>query len=379
MKNGFFYKINKDYIDYLKGYESNERNITFVPNTQYRQGHEKFFYGIALQVNGNDYYVPVSHKRNKEDHSFVILDNNGNFVATLQFRFMIPVPKSEVKYLTFEDIKEDAYREFVTQEWKYCARNYEIVMNQALHTYTQVNAGYNYGLVNNSCNFLLLEKACQEWTDNLMQFKSKSVQMDNKPTLSFAVIDDLAAALGNVNIVDGTSPNSSYYEPMNQTVVMPRKGVLDGEYAYCAVALHELVHASGIPMQRNARINNELGDESFRYEDYIVNKTTEHLLELFADNSSERRIYDSFHANSHRDVSATLTDSDQETIRKLNALVDYSTNYMIQVMNGNGVDLALPVRTETSSSINISHSSNKSEFRSHESRNSYSQFKGKSY
>ena len=55
-----FYNVDLSYIDYLKKYESEKKGYTRVPNVQYKSGNNKFFYGAVLEIEGINYFVPIS-------------------------------------------------------------------------------------------------------------------------------------------------------------------------------------------------------------------------------------------------------------------------------------------------------------------------------
>ena len=61
----YFYYINSDYIEFLKKYEKDKRSFTCVPNAGY-WSTDKFTFGAVLEVNGIQYFVPVSSYEKKK-------------------------------------------------------------------------------------------------------------------------------------------------------------------------------------------------------------------------------------------------------------------------------------------------------------------------
>ena len=91
-----FYYVNSEYINFLKMYETNKRGFTCVPNVEY-SSRNKFFYGVVLQKNGMNYFVPVSHSVKQSDNSIIIKSKPKRSKAlksygSLKFQYMIPVP-----------------------------------------------------------------------------------------------------------------------------------------------------------------------------------------------------------------------------------------------------------------------------------------------
>jgi protein AbiQ len=123
----------------------------------------KFLCGIVLEINGMDYYVPVTSYKKKKPDNFLIQAANGQVVSSLRFNYMFPVPKSLLSERTIATEPDRAYRALLSQELRYCIRNQEMVRHLAERTYKRVMLGKNLGLVANSCDFKLLEAACQSY------------------------------------------------------------------------------------------------------------------------------------------------------------------------------------------------------------------------
>ena len=67
MKLSFYY-VDQGYIEYLKEKEIEYRGFTTVPNLNYAN-KTKFVYGVVMQIDELNYFVPVtSYNKSKEDN-----------------------------------------------------------------------------------------------------------------------------------------------------------------------------------------------------------------------------------------------------------------------------------------------------------------------
>lgn len=156
-----FYSIDFDYVEYLQKAEASVRGRSRVPNMNYGSNRmQKFTCGIVLQVNGFDYYVPVSSYKIQQPDNFLIQEKNGRVTSSLRFNYMFPVPASMVAPVSIDGIPDQRYKALVAQELRYCIKNQDEIRKRAERTYRRVSLGFNRGLVENSCDFALLEAAC---------------------------------------------------------------------------------------------------------------------------------------------------------------------------------------------------------------------------
>ena len=160
-----FYTVDVEYVSYLQKSEQDKRGFSRVPNMAYSEKYKKkFLCGIVLKVNNVDYYVPVtSFKRQKPDN-FLIVADNGQIVSSLRFNYMFPVPKNLVTVRIIAEEQDRAYRALLAQELRYCVKNQHIIKSLAERTYRRVLLGKDPGLIANSCDFLLLEQKCSEYS-----------------------------------------------------------------------------------------------------------------------------------------------------------------------------------------------------------------------
>ena len=156
-----FYTVNACYVKYLQNAEQASRGFSRVPNLNYgNQRKQKFFCGIVLQVNGVDYYVPVSSYKQKKADNFLILADNGQVVSSLRFNYMFPIPKELAAVHVITHQSDLAYRALLAQELRFCIKNQVHIQKLAERTYKRVLLGKDLGLVANSCDFRLLEEKC---------------------------------------------------------------------------------------------------------------------------------------------------------------------------------------------------------------------------
>ena len=159
-----FYTVDFEYVKFLKEAEQEYRGFSRVPNVEYgEQRKPKFLCGIVLQINGVDYYVPVTSYKQQKSDNFLIEADNGRVTSSLRFNYMFPIPKGLVAERRIIDEPDKAYRALLAQELRYCITNQEKIHALAARTYKRVNLGFNKGLVTNSCAFQFLEQKCKEY------------------------------------------------------------------------------------------------------------------------------------------------------------------------------------------------------------------------
>lgn len=164
MKPLRFYLSDMEYVNYLKNAEILAHGVSHVPNLDYGEGRKpKFLCGIVLSINQMDYYVPVSSFKKQRDNNFLIQGRNGKTVASLRFNYMFPIPQERVALRRISSEPNLAYRELLLQELEWCNKNREKIQGMAKRTHYLVVNNEMPLLTQNSCDFLLLEKACREY------------------------------------------------------------------------------------------------------------------------------------------------------------------------------------------------------------------------
>lgn len=110
-----WYVVDKDYVNYL---HSVDNKVEFI---DYKNKLKPYF-GIILQINDFNYYLPVSsskekHKTMKNNLDFLkLIDKDGKIIAVLNINNMIPVPSQFISDLNYKDI--DKYRTFKNEFYR---------------------------------------------------------------------------------------------------------------------------------------------------------------------------------------------------------------------------------------------------------------------
>ncbi len=149
-KKIYFYRINKNYIDYLRNFDKNVRK---KPN--------RVYIGIVLSLENYNYFVPLSspktkHQKMKNNIDFLKIDK-GN-LGVLNFNNMIPVDKKDLLYIDFSNIQDIKYKNLLINQYRWIDSNKIKIFKKAEKLY---NKFIKNELIKNvkerCCNFLLLE------------------------------------------------------------------------------------------------------------------------------------------------------------------------------------------------------------------------------
>jgi len=150
-----FYDVDQQYLRYLHQWDPRIPHISSTRN-------EKFTCGIVLEVNGHQYFAPVSSFREQQRSNIVILNNQGRPVGSVRFSFMFPIPSGQAKMKDFA--KEDAkYRELLREEHAFCNKHRERIRKKAQETYDAVVKRKEPLMISNCCAFSLLEEKALEY------------------------------------------------------------------------------------------------------------------------------------------------------------------------------------------------------------------------
>ncbi|MEG0408552.1 MAG: type III toxin-antitoxin system ToxN/AbiQ family toxin [Bacilli bacterium] len=193
-----FYEVSERYIEYLKQFDNK------IPNLKY-ETREKFVCGILFNINGNEYYAPVSSFNKPQKTNYVI--KIGEYpVGSIRFSFMFPVPKSEIKIKNFSKENQD-YKYLINSEYLYCKEHKGELVNKARNVYQRtVNDVPTYK--QNCCKFKLLEDKCKEW--ELSHKKEKKDITKNKlPTLSARITNAKGIKNQNTTNIKGITKDFS--------------------------------------------------------------------------------------------------------------------------------------------------------------------------
>lgn len=120
-----------------------------------------------MDINGINYFVPVSSKIHYKQDDLLIKgkDKSCSSLGTLRFRYMIPVPQNCLKLLVRDDLPSPVQKERIRKELAFCRKNRDRITKQAQTTYERVINKVEEGLVRNSCDFKILESAYTDWNN----------------------------------------------------------------------------------------------------------------------------------------------------------------------------------------------------------------------
>lgn len=160
MDNLFLCRISDKYIRYLH-------------SRDYRVPFNKFqrrpYVGVVLLVGGFQYFVPLespkpNHKNIRPGKHIMKLDDGR--LGLLGFNNMIPVHESAIIQFDISSEQDAKYRNLLLKQIDRCNRNKADILSHASRTYYDVVNSKSDFLVKISCNFKLLEKACQSYDPN---------------------------------------------------------------------------------------------------------------------------------------------------------------------------------------------------------------------
>jgi len=154
-----FYDVDSDYINYLKTFDRQ------IPNMNYHT-FNKFVCGVVLNINGFNYFAPVSHFIEQQRTNFLILDK-GRPISSIRFCFMFPVPPEN---LTLKDFSNEpqTYLDLVNAEIRYCKDNSDIIFKKAMQIY-KIGINRNHPAAYLCCDFKLLELKQEEFQQQRLQ------------------------------------------------------------------------------------------------------------------------------------------------------------------------------------------------------------------
>lgn len=160
MDNIKLYEVNPDYIDYLAPYAPH-----LFHNRKKGQANERKYIGVVLQVNGEDYFAPLSsfkpkHRNMKEGLDFIKIKN----YAVINLNNMFPAPASECTYVNIGAVRDPAYRALLVSEYRFIKSIQEKIRKNAAALYKHKIANGDGTPLARRCNdFLLLKEKRREY------------------------------------------------------------------------------------------------------------------------------------------------------------------------------------------------------------------------
>ena len=159
--------------------EKSTRGFTCVPNTNYNNT-KKFLLGAVMNVNGHNYYVPVSsYSKNQQDVILIKDKKTSQILGSLRFAYMLPIPAECCKKVDINTFDSKAIVH-ISKELAFCRRNRDKIFKQAEKTYNRVINKVDEMIVKNSCDFKTLEKACQKFCEYHNLGKEQKQQTESK-------------------------------------------------------------------------------------------------------------------------------------------------------------------------------------------------------
>lgn len=160
MDNIKIFEINTAYIDYLAPYAPH-----LFRNRQKGQANERKYIGVVLQINGLNYFAPLSsfkqkHIKMREGLDFLKIKN----YAVINLNNMFPVPMSECRYVNFSDVKDPSYKSLLLSEYRFIKSIQDKIKKNAaaLYKHKQIN-GDKTPLAKRCNDFALLETMCKKY------------------------------------------------------------------------------------------------------------------------------------------------------------------------------------------------------------------------
>jgi len=153
----YFYKIDKEYLDYLYKFDNKVPKHVIV-------GKAKPFCGVVIAINGLNYFAPISSYSKKEFTNIAIkeLDKNTKkikIISTIRFCYMIPAPDSVLTIINFKE-QDDYYNNLIVKEYLFCQDHKEDIRIRANKIYN-LPSGHQWH--KQCCKFKELETGCKEY------------------------------------------------------------------------------------------------------------------------------------------------------------------------------------------------------------------------
>ncbi|MHC1696135.1 MAG: type III toxin-antitoxin system ToxN/AbiQ family toxin [Eubacteriales bacterium] len=148
-----FYDVNDEYVKYLKTVDDK------IPDVKYDKNN-KFVCGIVLEINGINYYAPISHFNKPQRTNLPIYDKKERVIATIRFCFMFPAPLSVLTIKDFSKIGlyDKKYSDLLLNEYTYCKKIEKQIYEKALAVY-KIGCNPNHVFYDTCCKFINLESA----------------------------------------------------------------------------------------------------------------------------------------------------------------------------------------------------------------------------
>lgn len=161
MDNIKLYEIDAKYISYLSGFAEH-----LFRNKQAGQNNERKYIGVVLYINGFEYFAPLSsfkpkHNKMKESLDFLKIKE----YAVINLNNMFPVPSGLCTYVDINAQRNPKYKALLLAEYRVIKSIQDKIRKNAKTLYhLKIKGGEATALAKRCNDFLLLEKACKEYT-----------------------------------------------------------------------------------------------------------------------------------------------------------------------------------------------------------------------
>lgn len=180
-ENFGFYTIDADYLEFLNCVDS---EVYYNPT--YKNAVKPFI-GIIINMAEYKYFIPLTSAKEKHikwknscDEHFLIYeiidktvniqgdvykaysnDKKMHIMSVLDIKKMIPVPSEAYKWIVFDDLIDERYRDLFRKEYAFCLTIKDKILTKAEKVY---NRQKETGVVRRTyCNYSCCENAMREW------------------------------------------------------------------------------------------------------------------------------------------------------------------------------------------------------------------------
>ncbi len=168
-----FYEINSKYVEYLSKFEPH-----IYINKKNGNGRVRKYIGVVLNVNGLEYFAPLSSLKKK--HQFI--EEGLDIIkikkyAVINLNNMFPVPESVCKPIDFSNEKNPKYKDLMQAEYRFIKKIEDKIKKNASLLYKHKFENGNSTPLSKRCNdFALLEIKCREYKNNKRKRKRRKTK-----------------------------------------------------------------------------------------------------------------------------------------------------------------------------------------------------------
>ena len=129
------------------------------------QSNERKYIGIVFEINGYDYFAPLSsfkdkHRKMKDGIDFLKVKD----YAVINLNNMFPAPESTRKYVNISAEKDPRYRALLLAEYRYIKSIQDKIRKNAQALYKiKLKDGESTALAKRCNDFVMLEKVSKEY------------------------------------------------------------------------------------------------------------------------------------------------------------------------------------------------------------------------